>query len=205
MFEYVRADLRRAMEANQHSTSVRAAIVEILSPGTQVVLIYRFASWIDRIRFPLFRYPLKVLVYILRYYFHSRVGVIIPTSAKIGPGFVVHGFLGGILLADTTFGRNLTVIGGNLQMDYEVASVGDEVNFGPGTKINGKLRIGHRARTAPNSFVQRDIPDDCVAFGNPARIIGPVRKLSYAEGSKRSVPATVRRGPEKTPSPEAES
>jgi serine O-acetyltransferase len=195
VFELVRADLRRALEDNQHSVSLKALILELCYPGTQAILVYRFASWVDRIRFALFRYPLKVFVFIIRYYFHWRVGVFIPTSAKIGPGMCIHGFLGGILIANTTIGRNFTIIGGGIQMDYEVREIGDDVNLAPGTKINGKIRIGHRARTGPNCVVQRDIPDDCVAFGNPARIIGPVRKLTYEEGSRRIVPKTMRDTP----------
>jgi len=86
-------------------------------------------------------------------------------------------------------GRGFTIIGGGVQMDYMVPEIGDDVWIAPGTKVIGKVRIGNRVRTGPNSVVQTDVPDDCVVFGNPGRVIGPVPRLTAAQGDARIVPA----------------
>ena len=43
--------------------------------------------------------------------------------------------------------------------------------IGPGTIITAGVTIGKNAMTAVGSIVTQDIPDACVAAGNPARVI----------------------------------
>jgi len=189
MFENVRVDMERALRGNQHARGPAAIARELLNPGTQAVLVYRLGHWIRGLRIPIVRPVLKAAHFALQYALIWRVGISIPVQADIGPGLLIHTWGGGIFLPATTIGRNLTIIGGGVQMDYETREIGDDVSIAPGTKTIGKIRIGHRARTGPNSVVQSDVPDDCVAFGNPARVIGPVPKLTYEEGAKRVAPA----------------
>jgi serine O-acetyltransferase len=189
VLENVRADLRRALDGNQHSFGLGATCRELLNPGTQAILVYRLGHWIDQVRVPGVRHVLKVGFFLLQYVVSWRVGIFIPVKARIGPGFVIHTWGGGCFLPCTTIGQNLTIVGGGILMDYEVREIGDDVIVGAGTKVIGKVRIGHRVRTGPNAVIQSDVPDDCVAFGNPARVIGPVRALTYEEGGTRMVPA----------------
>lgn len=193
MFDNVREDLRRALNGNQHATGAGALARELLNPGTQAILVYRMGRYINRVRVPGVRQLLKVPFMLVQYLVSWRVGILIPTNADIGPGLLIHTWGGGIFLPATKIGRNLTIIGGGVQMDYETREIGDDVNIAPGTKTNGKIRIGHRVRTGPNSVVQADVPDDCVVFGNPGRVIGPVPKLTYEEGAQRIAPASVSR------------
>lgn len=188
MFENVREDLRRALSGNQHATGVGAFCRELLNPGTQAILIYRLGKWIDGVRVPGIRHVLKVAFLFLQYFFSWRVGIFIPVKADIGPGFLIHTWGGGIFLPATKIGRNLTIIGGGVQMDYETREIGDDVSIAPGTKTIGKIRIGDRARTGPNTVVQTDIPDDCVAIPPQGRVIGPVPRLTYEQGARRIVP-----------------
>ena len=188
------------MSGNQHATGIGPLLLELLNPGTQAILVYRLGHRIDRVRVPVIRPVLKVVFLLLQYVVSWRVGIFIPVKAEIGPGFLIHTWGGGIFLPATKIGKNFTVIGGGVQLDYETREIGDDVSIAPGTKAIGKIRIGHRARTGPNSVVQADVPDDCVAIGNPGRIIGPVPKLTYEEGAKRIVPKAGR-----PPSPTAAS
>lgn len=175
MFDLVRADLHRALRANQAREMTFAALCrELFNPGTQAILCYRLGSWIDRIPVPGVRHLLKVFHFVLQYFFAWRVGIFIPTKARIGPGIVIHTWGGGVFIANTTIGRNLTIVGGGVQMDYDLPSIGDDVWIAPGTKVIGRVSFGDRARTAPNTVIKTDIPADCVAFGNPARVIGPI-------------------------------
>lgn len=199
MFENVREDLRRALSGNQHETGVLALLRELLNPGTQAVLVYRLGRWIHGLRVPVVRPILKILFMFLQYVVSWRVGIFIPVTADIGSGLLIHTWGGGIFFGSCPIGRNLTIIGGGVQMDYEMRGIGDEVTIAPGTKMVGKIRIGDRARTGPNSVVQTDVPDDCVVVGNPGRVIGPVPPLTYEQGAQRIVPRA--RVPERPAAP----
>jgi serine O-acetyltransferase len=196
LFENVREDLRAACITNQGEVGVAALLRELLNPGTQSILVYRLGHWLDRMPVPGVRQLLRAAHLVLQYVVSWRVGIFIPVKARIGPGLVIHTWGGGVFLPQTRIGRNVIVIGGGVLMDFEVGEIGDEVSIGAGAKVVGKVRIGNRVRLGPNCVVQSDVPDDCVAFGNPARVIGPVRKLTRDEGAIRFVPAVPQRAPE---------
>lgn len=180
MFEKIREDLFRARIANQGSDQGWAALIrECFNPGTQALLVHRFGSWTRSVRVPLLRQLLAILHFVAEYVFAWRVGIYIPVRAQIGPGFVIHTWSGGIVLPACPIGKHVTIIGGGIQFDYETKSIGEDCWFAPGTKFVGKLTIGNRVRTAPNAVVQMDVPDDSLAFGNPARIV-PMRKWTAA-------------------------
>lgn len=48
--------------------------------------------------------------------------------------------------------------------------IGDRVWIGINTTIVGNIRIGNDVLIAPNSYVNQDIPDHSVVFGNPCVI-----------------------------------
>lgn len=177
MFENVREDLGRALHGNQHATGVGAVLRELLlNPGTQAVLVYRMGHRVDQIRVPVLREGMKVIFSIVQYFVSWRVGIFIPVKAEIGPGLLIHTWGGGIFLPEAKIGRNLTIIGGGVQMDYKTREIGDDVRIAPGTKLVGKIRLGNGVRTAPNSVVLTDVPDHCVVFGSPSRVIGPISR-----------------------------
>lgn len=185
MFENVRRDLERAMRANQGGeTGAGALIRELWSPGTQAILVHRFGHWANGVRWYPLRLLLRLVHFPIQYFFSWRVGIYIPVNARIGPGLVIHTWGGGVTFPEAPIGRDVTVIGGGVQFDYSTRSIGDNVTLGPGTKGIGKIRIGDRVRTGPNCVIQDDVPDDCVVFGNPGRIMGPLR-------TERAAPAGV--------------
>ncbi len=49
--------------------------------------------------------------------------------------------------------------------------IGDHTAFGPGAKAFGNLTIGNNVFVAPNAVVTKDVPDDVVVGGIPAKII----------------------------------
>jgi serine O-acetyltransferase len=165
---------------------VQDVIRELFNPGTEAILVHRFGYWADNLRFRPLRFVLRYFHFLVQYLFSWRVGVFIPVKARIGAGLVIHTWGGGVFLPCAQIGRDVTIVGGGILMDYNVRQIGDEVQIGAGTKVMGKIRIGNRVRTAPNAVLQTDIPDDCVVFGNPARVIGPVPRLR--DTAARSAP-----------------
>ena len=176
MFEIVRQDLRRCVRVNQMGTGNLASYLrEMFNPGTQSILIHRFGVWSDGMRFAPVRFFLRVVHFLVQNVVAWRVGIYIPVKADIAPGIAIHTWGGGVFLPACKIGRNLTIVGGGVLFDYDTLEIGDEVTVGAGTKSTGRIRIGHRVTTGPNSVVIEDVPDDSLVFGNPGRV---VRKLS---------------------------
>lgn len=49
--------------------------------------------------------------------------------------------------------------------------IGNNVSLGANVTIIGSVRIGYNVTIGAGSVVVKDIPDNCVAAGNPAKII----------------------------------
>jgi serine O-acetyltransferase len=180
MFENVRRDLYRAVRGNQGGKVAFVPVLrELFNPGTQAILIYRFGHWVDQMM-PGIRHLGRFIHFFLQYFFSWRVGIYIPVKARIGPGLMIHTWGGGVFLPKTTIGRDLTIVGGGILFDFDTRGIGDEVQIGAGTKVINRARLGNRVRTGPNCVVQADVPDDCVVFGNPGRVIGPLPRMKQS-------------------------
>lgn len=88
-----------------------------------------------------------------------------------------HGFLVSIGNRVTLTGVRILTHDGSTQIPFGVSRVGrviigDEVFVGHGMIILPNVRIGSRVVVGAGSVVTRDIPDNSVAAGNPAKVIG---------------------------------
>ena len=68
-------------------------------------------------------------------------------------------------------GFNSGVLIGNKDNQDNRCEIGDYTAFGPGSKAFGKIKIGSHVFVAPNAVVTKDVPDNSVVGGVPARII----------------------------------
>lgn len=50
-------------------------------------------------------------------------------------------------------------------------TIGDNVEICIGAKVIGPITIGNNVIIAPNSVVVKDVPDNCIVSGVPAKII----------------------------------
>lgn len=88
-----------------------------------------------------------------------------------------HGFLVSIGNRVTLTEVKILSHDGSTQIPFGVSrvgkvTIGDEVFIGHGTIILPNVRIGSRVVVGAGSVVTRDIPDNSVAAGNPAKVIG---------------------------------
>ena len=65
-----------------------------------------------------------------------------------------------------------------------IPTVGDNVYIGPGAKMFGKIVIGNNVAIGANAVVTRDVPENAVVVGIPARVIS-------FEGSKGYINQTL--------------
>ena len=63
------------------------------------------------------------------------------------------------------------VIGARNLCDNRKPTIGNNVTIGTGAVIVGDVRIGDNVRIAANAFVNRDVPNNSVVLGNPAKIV----------------------------------
>lgn len=80
-----------------------------------------------------------------------------------------------IINEETRIGENLTIYPG-VEIGHKIPGggapqIGDNCFIGAGAKIFGKIRIGNNVTIAPNAVVMKDVPDNVVVGGIPAKII----------------------------------
>ena len=82
---------------------------------------------------------------------------------------------GGILLNVNKVGNycgfNSGVLIGNNNALDAIPTIGDYTAFGPGSKAFGKISIGNHVFVAPNAVVTKDVEDNTIVGGVPARPI----------------------------------
>lgn len=97
---------------------------------------------------------------------------ILPKETKIGGGLLMAHPYSTVLNAES-IGKNFYCIHcttlGKTPKGRPV--IGDNVTLGANVTIIGPVRVGNNVTIGAGSVVVKDIPDNCVVVGNPARII----------------------------------
>lgn len=115
-------------------------------------------------------------VFVLFKYRRKCIRLLINVPVNVaGPGLKIH-HLGPITINKLVrIGSNCTlqpgVVIGQTKGPDSVPVIGDDVYFAPGAKVFGNVKVGNNVIIAPNSVVIKDVPDNCVVSGVPAKII----------------------------------
>lgn len=134
-----------------------------------VYFLYYLARTLYKIKIPFLP---KIIQVLIRIFF----GCYIPYTAEIGKDTIfAYGGIGVVIHARSIIGKNCTIgscvtIGGTNHI-YEVPVIGDNVYIGTGAKIIGAVKIGNNAAIAANAVVTKDVPDNTLVAGIPARIL----------------------------------
>lgn len=120
-------------------------------------------------------------LFLWHFFHYKRLGfklhiTIYPNT--IGPGLRIY-HVGGFIHVgqDCRIGQHCTllpgVVFGNKHEEaiYAPITVGDNSYFGLGAKIFGPLVIGDNVTVGANSVVTKDIPDNVIVGGVPAKVI----------------------------------
>lgn len=146
----------------------------------EVWYIYKYQRYLRYLEY--YRNTGRSKIFLYCYFFrYKRLGfdlrfTIYPNT--IGPGFRIYHTGDFIhIKKNCRIGSNCTLLPGvvignkNLEGDNTWVTVGDNCYFGLGAKVFGEVKIGNNVVIGANSVVVKDIPDNCVVSGIPARII----------------------------------
>ncbi|HEU4489202.1 MAG TPA: DapH/DapD/GlmU-related protein, partial [Actinomycetota bacterium] len=80
-------------------------------------------------------------------------------------------------LGDATIGERTNIGAGTVTCNYDGTHkhetiIEDDVKIGSDTMLVAPVTLGARAATGAGSVVNKDVPDDALAVGAPARLLG---------------------------------
>ena len=148
----------------------------ITRQGLWVMAVYRFGCWRYTIQRRWIRWPFSLLYKILFLLVQILTGIELPCEAKIGRRFIIEHFGDIIISGDAVFGDDVIIRQGvtvGLRHTGVRGSpiIANRVDIGAGAKILGPIRIGDDVIIGANAVVIRDVPNNSIAVGVPARII----------------------------------
>jgi serine O-acetyltransferase len=112
----------------------------------------------------------------ITWFIRNVYGCSIPHTAKIGEGTNIgYNGIGVVIHYRAVIGSNCIIspgvtIGGT-SGKKDVPIIGNNVMIGTGAKILGPVKIGNNVVIGANSVVTKDVPDNCMVVGIPAKII----------------------------------
>lgn len=133
------------------------------------MILYRIGNWCYRHRIPLLP---KIIDMLIRLLHNSAV----YSATKIGKG-TIFGY-GGIAVVihkhaqigcNCVIGSNVTI--GGKSRSKAVPVIGDNVYIATGAKILGAIKVGNNSVIGANAVVIKDVPDNVVVAGIPAKVI----------------------------------
>lgn len=145
--------------------------------GRFVLLNFRFAQLIRKRKliFLILFWYLPIYRLIIEWI----LGVEINWNVEMGKSAIVYHGQSLVIFANTTIGENCTLrhsttLGNKQLVNGNVTQgpkLGDNVDVGAHVCILGNIEIGNNVKIGAGSIVVKDVPDNCVVVGNPARII----------------------------------
>ena len=147
-------------------------------PGVKAVFFHKLAHFFSVAKFDL-------IARIISQFSRFLTGIEIHPGAKIGKNlFIDHGM--GVVIGETSeIGDNVTIyhmvtLGGispsiNSDTQREVKrhpTLQDNVVIGSGAQVLGPITVGKNAKIGANAVVTKDVPENGVMVGIPAKNVG---------------------------------
>ena len=147
-------------------------------PGVKAIFFHRIANFFSVAKFDL-------IARIISQFSRFLTGIEIHPGAKIGKNlFIDHGM--GVVIGETSnIGNNVTIyhmatLGGiapsinsdNQRNIKRHPTIENEVVIGSGAQVLGAVTVGRCAKIGANAVVTKDVPENAVMVGIPAKNVG---------------------------------
>ncbi len=194
--KYLKYDLYRYFYPNDQMSdlSLLGKIKKMaLTQGIWALIVYRSGSWCVRNSGRLGGLPRLLLPFltIWQKLVEMTTGIELPFTAQIGRGLYI-GHFGQIILSPMAvlgeccnISQGITIGQAGRGEQQFVPIIGDRVYIGPGAKLFGKLTIGNDVAIGANAVVTRDLPDNAVAVGIPAKVINLGSSRDFVNFNRR--------------------
>ena len=151
-------------------------------PGVKAVFFHRIANFFSVAKFDL-------IARVISQFSRFLTGIEIHPQAKIGKNlFIDHGM--GVVIGETSeIGNNVTIyhmatlggispsINSNDQRNIKRhPTLGDDVVIGSGAQVLGPIIIGRCSKIGANAVVTKDVPENAIMVGIPAKNVGTTDK-----------------------------
>jgi len=148
----------------------------LLESGLYLVFLYRLSRFFFLVELPVIKIFTKFLALFLMKLSELLFNTLLSPSTDIGPGLYIGHPYGILISHESRVGKNLNITHqvtiGNRGLGVKGApTLGDNVFIGSGAKIVGPIKIGDNARIGTNSVVLKNVPNNAVVVGNPAKIV----------------------------------
>lgn len=193
---YLKYDLYRYFYPGDDVTSISLVSkikIIVLTQGIWALIVYRSGSWcvrnarqyggLPRFVLPLLTFCQKLV--------EIATGIDLPFDARIGRGLYI-GHFGQIILSTRTvmgefcnLSQGVTIGQAGRGENVHVPVIGDRVYIGPGAKLFGMVSIGNDVAIGANAVVTKDLPDNAVAVGIPAKIINLNSSRDFVNFNKK--------------------
>lgn len=123
-------------------------------------------------------------------YYQIKLGIELPADVKIGKGLFIPHPNGIVINSKAEIGDYCTIlqqvtIGNNGFKGLEkLAKIGDNTTIGAGAKIIGPCQIGNNVNIGANSVVIKNIEDNSVVGGIPAKLLSRKTSVIHNEYKK---------------------
>lgn len=196
--KYLKYDLYRYFYTSDSVEEIgftRKLKLILLTQGIWALVIYRAGAWClrNRKKIGLLSKILLPFLTICQKFVEMTTGIDIPFNAQIGRGLYI-GHFGQIILSTRTvmgefcnLSQGVTIGQAGRGEEQYTPIIGDRVYIGPGAKIFGKVLIGNDVAIGANAVVTRDLPDNAVAVGIPAKIINHNSSRDFVNFNKKKM------------------
>ena len=190
--ELIREDIYRyiILPENEGKASILRIIITLYDKEELwATIVYRLWHWaFTQVKPSIFKKILMILIDFLSKIIRILTGIVFPFDAIIGKGLYIAHYP--VIIGPAVMGEYCNVsynslIGfGGREGKSGRPEIGNRVFVGPGAVIIGKIKVGNNVAIGANAVVTKDIPDNAVVAGIPAKIINYEGSADYIKIKK---------------------
>lgn len=180
LYLYIASDMYRYMTCTSFKSFCRAWFIA----GFRYTFFLRCCKYFRQRWYFL---PAFFICRLMHRHYTFKYGIQIPYQTEIGPGLAIGHFGGIIVNPHSKIGKNCNLAPNMLlglsfnkeTNQFEYPTIGDCVAFANSAKVIGGVTIGNRAFIGINTLVTKDVPENAVVVGSPAKIISDEGSYQY--------------------------